>query len=83
MWNGYMMQHMWGAGWMSMGLYMGAFWVIVLLAVAALVWAFTRGGRSGTPQQGDDRALKMLEERYARGEIGKEEFLEKRRYLEH
>jgi uncharacterized membrane protein len=33
-------------------------------------------------QRFDDQALRVLGERYARGEIGKEEFLEKRRDLQ-
>lgn len=83
MWHGHMTQHMWGTGWLSMGLYMGIFWIVAVVAVAAVVWALMRGGRADALQRGDDRALKTLKERYARGEIGREEFLERRRDLEH
>lgn len=83
MWHGYMTQHVWGTGWLSMDLYMGIYWIVAVVAVAAVIWALMHGGRSDALQRGDDPALRVLEERYARGELGKDEFLEKRRDLEH
>jgi putative membrane protein len=82
MWHRYMTQHMWGTGWLSMSLYMGIFWIVAIVAAVVIVGVLTRGGRSDTLRRIDDRALKALEERYARGEIGKMEFLEKRRDLQ-
>lgn len=71
----------WGSGWMM--LFGGIFWFIFLvLAVAAVVW-FVRGPRffDHHPSGFERRSvgLDVLEERYARGEIGRDEYLEKRR----
>lgn len=57
-------------------------WLVVLgLIVAGVVWLF----RAMTSRSADLRrrssALDMLEERYARGEIKRDEYLEKRRDL--
>lgn len=68
--------------WLSMALYMSFFWIVLILIVAAVVWAFLRSGAAQV--SGDHgKALQILEERYARGEINKEEFLEKRQHLGH
>jgi putative membrane protein len=64
--------HMWGpgfmTGWGGMGLGMGFFWVIVIIGLFLLF----NGGRIGV--RTDDRARAIARERYARGEITKEEF---------
>jgi putative membrane protein len=53
-----------------------AFWVLLILLVVLLVRAMrTPPGASGGP------AVRLLEERYARGEITREEFLERRSVL--
>ena len=72
---------MWGFG----GIFMILFWVLVLLAVAALIrWLAlppgtgVREGKRGRSAPERDDALEILEERYARGEIDREEFLQKR-----
>lgn len=76
-----------GDGWsaMPMMLFGGIFWVILLVLG---VWAFlhyTRGsGRGGGYLPGSDRgssAVDLLEERYARGEIEREEYLQKKQDL--
>ena len=65
----------WGFGMIPMLL----FWVLVILGIAALAkWLF---GNSGEPPRGKS-ALDILKERYARGEIGREEFEQKKRDLE-
>lgn len=74
--------HMSAAGWIGM-IVMIVFWVAVLVGVVFLVrYLATRpGGGSGqspgspAPGQGGSEALRILEERYARGEIDREEFL--------
>jgi putative membrane protein len=70
----------WGAG---MGLMMALFWILAAVGIVALVWGFRRPGSSGGPSgiSGADSALHVLEERYARGEIGRDEFQQKKRDL--
>lgn len=77
--------HMWGGGWgWHPGMVIGP--IVMLLAlvgiVALIVW-LVRGLGDGAHRHGGSgrRALDILEERLARGEIGKEEFEEKRRLL--
>jgi putative membrane protein len=64
------------AGWQwMMGLH-GAFWlVLVTLLLIALVMA----ARAGARRRRDSGALAVLEARYARGEIDRDEFLHKKR----
>lgn len=50
------------------------FWVLVVAVVVALVRRRPHGGPKSS-------ALHVLEERYARGEIDQQEFLERRRVL--
>ena len=72
----YHMSDWWGPGfgWIFMIL----FWVLVILAIVALVkWlSSTRDG--GLPR----RPLDILQERYARGEITREQYEQMRRDLE-
>ena len=67
----------WGYGWGAFGfLHMGLWWLLLLLGIAVLAkWLFT-GGRA---RRSD--ALELLRERYARGEIGKDEFEQKKKDL--
>ena len=59
------------SGWIVMTLAMVAFWALVVFAVVAL---FRGGQRSAdsTPDRGDP--MKILEERFARGEIDEDEY---------
>lgn len=60
----------WGLG----AIHMLLFWGLIILGIVALAkWIF---GKSGEPP------LDILKERYARGEIGREEFEQKKRDLE-
>lgn len=79
MWGADMMG--WGGGWGWFGVvHMVLWWFLIILGIVVLAkWLF--GGGSGGRQTGEDRALGALRERYARGEIGKEEFEQKRRDL--
>jgi putative membrane protein len=79
------MMYDWGSygGWgMGFGMvFMLLFWVLIILGVAALIrWLMTqsspgRGSRDKTP-------LEIVQERYARGEIDREEYEQKKRDLE-
>ena len=72
---------MWGNGmpWF-MSVMMGVFWIAVIICIVFIVRRLMASERS----QGEtgDSALRILRERYARGEIDKEEFDEKKRHLE-
>jgi putative membrane protein len=74
--------HMWDGGWG--GMFFGPFFMILLLAVvvAAVVLVLRWLGPSpGHHAGGGKTALDILKERFARGEIDKEEFEERRRVL--
>ena len=56
---------------------------LVLILVAGGVWLATRAFRdSGESGRGGSSAQRILEERFARGEIDRDEFEERRRTLE-
>lgn len=76
-WVMHPMGWMWGAWGLVMMLGTVAFWVVFIAALVVGVRWLTRvagGGRR-------DRALDILRERYARGEIDREEFEARRRDL--
>jgi putative membrane protein len=59
------------------------FWALVFVAVvwvSRLVWDGV--GSRGARGSGPETPLEVLQRRYARGEIGKEEFEEKRKDLQ-
>jgi len=65
-----------GFGWVFMLL----FWVLVVVGILAIVkWLMTGPGG----QQTTKTPLQILEERYARGEIDRDEFEQKKRDLTH
>ena len=70
----------WGMGFGG-GLFMILFWVVIVAAVVMLV-KWLAGGSSRIDLPRGKSALDILKERYARGEIGKEEFEQKKRDLE-
>lgn len=66
------------SGWgVLSGLFWAAFWILVVLLLLRVVRGRPEGGRA----PGASTAVQLLEERYARGEIGREEFLERRAVL--
>jgi putative membrane protein len=71
------MMFMWGAWGIGMLLMMVVFWGAIIAAVIFGARALTRAGRG----ERGDRALDILRERYARGEIDKQEFETRRRDL--
>ena len=65
-----------GFGW----LFMLLFWALLILGIFALIkWLAGEAGSRGSPAQ--KGALQILEERYARGEIEREAFEQKKRDL--
>lgn len=71
--------HMGGWGW-GMSIFG---WVFMVAVVGLLVWLIvTSSRRPDRPAAGERSALDVLDERYARGEIEREEYLERRADLE-
>lgn len=58
-------------------------WLVVVIVVAVAVIRWLQGGSVGSLSSlsGRKRALELLEERFAKGEIDKDEFQEKKRLL--
>ncbi len=71
-----------GLGWIGMLLFIA----LVVVGIIYLLRELDRGrGGGGTSLKGrpdDDAALRVLRERYARGEIDREEFEDRKRGLE-
>jgi putative membrane protein len=77
MWGGDMMGG-WGGGWGWFGMiHMVLWWFLIILGIVVLAkWLFggTGGSTGGGTRALEDRALAILRERYARGEIDKAEY---------
>jgi putative membrane protein len=73
----------WGYGMGGFGsIIMLVFWIAVIVGIIFLVrWLVVSTGGSGRSARSEDSALEILKRRYARGEIDKEEFEEKKRPL--
>ncbi|MFZ1910646.1 MAG: SHOCT domain-containing protein [Burkholderiales bacterium] len=72
----------WGGGWGFGAIGMVLWWILIVLGIVLLArWLL-----SGSPRRGEQgstgRALDILKERYARGEIDKQEYEEKKRDLQ-
>ena len=66
----------WGGGmWLGTVL----FWGVIIAAIVLLVRLL---GNKAAAREGDKTPLQILRERYARGDIGKEEFEQKKRDLD-
>ena len=75
-----MFEHGYGMGY-GMGFGGGFMWIFWILLIIVIIFL----GRSvigRSPTERPHRALEILEERYARGEIEQEEFEQKRRELQ-
>jgi putative membrane protein len=71
------MHNMWGPWGIGMMLMMAVFWGLIIVAlVLGVRWLTNQGSGPRT-----DSALDILRQRYARGEINKEEFETKKREL--
>ena len=76
-WGMHPMGWMWGAWGIGMMLLMLAFWGLVIVGlVLGIRWLVSQGKESRS-----DSALEILRQRYARGEINKDEFQAKKRDL--
>ncbi len=73
----YGMEH--GSWMFGGGFAMLLWWLLPIALVVALVVWFAR--RSGAPEAVDEAPLDILKQRYARGEIGEEEFARMKREL--
>ncbi|MCX6000878.1 MAG: SHOCT domain-containing protein [Chloroflexi bacterium] len=70
-------------GWgMAMGLVMLVFWALAIAGIVLLVMWIVRRGPVVPPASGGSRALEILQERYARGDIDKAQYEQIRRDLE-
>ena len=77
-WEMHPMWWMWGAGGLVMMLMMLVFWAVVIVGIVlAIRWVLAQSRVSD-----EDSALAILRERYARGEINREEFEARWRDLE-
>lgn len=72
-----MMDYGYGMGFGIMGIAGLVFWILIIAGLALLIKYLWQSG-AGKEQ---DSALDILKRRYARGEIGREEFEEKRKDL--
>ena len=64
----------WGMGWFG-GIFMMIFWVLVLVGLVLLIkWLIQSTSRVKSDAGNSNRALEILKERYARGEIDTAEF---------
>jgi putative membrane protein len=76
-WGMHPMMFMWGAGGLVMMLMMLVFWGLVIAGVILGLRWLARQGHG----EGRDEALEILRQRYARGEIDKQEFETRKRDL--
>lgn len=84
--SGYYRGHMWDGGWhawlfgpMMMILFIG---LVVVAVIIVVRWLGDEGRGSATKRSADKTPIEILEERFARGEIDKDEFEERRRALD-
>ncbi len=79
--DGYMM-HNAGFGLLGSAISL-VFWIVIIFAIVWAVKAIASGGgfRHDMHLPQEDSAMKILKERYAKGEIGKEEFEAKKKDL--
>lgn len=73
-------------GWgIAMMVFMALFWLLILLGIVFVVWFLIDSARraiAGQPALPHETPLQVLQKRYARGEITREQYLEMKRELE-
>ncbi|MFO7964054.1 MAG: SHOCT domain-containing protein [Desulfobacterales bacterium] len=74
-WHHHWMMGDWGIGWLGMVL-MIVFWVLVVVGIVLLIKYMVQSGsnRSNAGVDSRPKAMEILKERYARGEITRDEF---------
>jgi putative membrane protein len=81
-WGMHPMWGMWGAWGIGMMFMMLVFWGLIIVGlVLAIRWLVTQGRESRPDTARSDTAMDILRQRYARGEIDKEEFAARKRDL--
>jgi putative membrane protein len=70
----------WGVGFGLHGVFMLAFWSLIVSGTIYIVRQFVVGAPQGWGERGD-RAAPILRERYARGELNREQFETMRQVL--
>lgn len=84
-WGPWGMHMMWGSWGIGMMLMMLLLWIVIIAGIVLLIrWLVTAGhsGRATDVTHHTDTALDILNKRYARGEITKQEFEEIRQALQ-
>lgn len=84
-WGPWGMPMMWGSWGIGMMLMQFLFWAALIVALVFFIrWLVTAGNRGHQAVAGHDAdsALDILKKRYARGEISKEEFQDRRQVLQ-
>ena len=78
-WGDHMGGWGWGGGWSGGGWFwaMHLLWWVLAVVVVVLIFRFVSGGMRDRNRGGEDRAVTILRERYARGEIDQREFEER------
>ena len=70
-----------GMGWFG-GIVMIVFWILILVGIIFLIkWLIQSIGRDKATGSSGNRSLEILKERYAKGEIDKQEFENKKKDL--
>lgn len=75
-----MMHDFWGWGGYG-GLFMLVFWIAVIVGIIFLAKWIIEHSRGSSSSSSGESAMDILKERYAKGELDKEEFEQKKRHL--